>query len=59
MREKETYRDNLERLDRHFPNKELLNQKECAEFLGCSTKTIKRNYNISKITKTAFARLIS
>lgn len=59
MREKECYRDNLERLDSRFPNKELLSQKECAEFLGCSPRTIKRNYGIIRITKAAFARLIS
>lgn len=47
MREKECYRDNLERLDSRFPNKELLSQKECAEFLGCSPRTIKRNYGIT------------
>lgn len=59
MREKECYRDNLERLDRRFPEKECLKQKECAEFLGCSPRTIKRRYGITQITKAAFARLIS
>ena len=33
-REKESYRDNLERLDLFFPQKELLNPTDVAKFLG-------------------------
>lgn len=55
MREKECYRDNLERLDRRFPDKECLKQKECAEFLGCSPRTIKR-YDMGEQCKYASRR---
>ena len=60
MREKENFRDNLERLDKRFPNKELLTRTECAVYLGCSEKTVKRRYGVGRdITKVAFARAIS
>jgi len=36
-REKELFRDNLERLDAAFPNKEMLTQKEVSKFTGIST----------------------
>ncbi len=60
-KEKINFRDNLERIDKRFPDKELLQQKECAEYLGCSTDKVRRVYNIRSggITKVEFARLIS
>ena len=37
------YREILERLDKAYPNKELLTDKEVAQFLGCSV-TSSRKY---------------
>ena len=45
MREKECYREILMRLDSAFPGRDFLNQKQAAAFVGCSTKTIQRNYS--------------
>ena len=60
MREKRDFRDNLERLDNAFPDKELLTQTECAKYLGVSNKTVKRRYGIGRdVTKVAFAKAIS
>ena len=60
MREKVDFRDNLERLDKNFPDKELLTRAECAKYLGVSERTIKRRYNVGRdVTKVAFARAIS
>ncbi len=60
-REKECYRDYLERLDEKFPNKEILPQKECAEFLGIDPRTAKKKYGIGRdgISKCRLARLLS
>ncbi len=60
-REKELYRDYLERLDEQFPDKEIISQKECADFLGLDARTIKKRYNITKsgIPKLKLARLLS
>lgn len=44
-REKEFFREQLQRLDERFPDKEMLSQKELAEFLGCTTRTIKNRYD--------------
>jgi len=60
MREKADFRDNLERLDRNFPDKELLTRVECAKYLGVSEKTVKRRYGVGRdVTKVAFAKAIS
>lgn len=63
-REKEGFREQLQRLDEQFPDKEMLNQKELASYLGCDPKTIRRRYNHLftpglGISKTKVARLIS
>lgn len=60
-REKESYRDTLERLDNQFPNRELLFQKEVAVYLGVDARTVKNRYGIDKkgITKVKLARLLS
>lgn len=60
-REKECFRDYLERLDEKFPDKEVLTQKDCAEFLGKNKKTIKARYGIGAcgISKVKLARLLS
>lgn len=61
MKEKDGIRLELERLDRMFPRKELLTQKEASEFTGMSISTIKkyipRNPN-GKMSKYAIAQYI-
>ena len=63
-REKELFREQLQRLDEKYPNKEMLSQKEAAEFLGCDPKTIRNRYSDLYtpglgISKLKVARLIS
>ncbi|MBC8586084.1 hypothetical protein [Youxingia wuxianensis] len=63
-REKEAYRDNLERLCEAFPDKEALTYIEIARFLGKSPTTIRRAFrDIYKqgigITKATLARKLS
>lgn len=60
-REKELFRDYLIRLDEKFPDKEIIQQKECAEFLGLDKRTVKKKYGVSRdgISKVKFARLLS
>ena len=42
-REKEGYRDNIEQLNRLFPNHEALSLEEVAQVLNCRKKTVQRN----------------
>lgn len=60
-REKELYRDNLERLDRKFPDKEFLKLIDIAEYLGIDKRTVKKRYAIGSdgIEKVKLARLLS
>lgn len=60
-REKELFRDYLIRLDEKFPDKEIIQQKECAEFLGLDKRTVKKKYGVSRdgISKIKLARLLS
>lgn len=60
-REKELFRDYLARLDEKFPDKEIIQQKECAEFLGIDPRTVKKKYGVSwdGISKVKLARLLS
>lgn len=62
-REKETYRSLLDRLDERFPNKEIISQKEFAEFLGKSRWFIYDNYKDCKINggypKTVIAKALA
>lgn len=59
-REKEGYRDNIEQLNRLFPEYEALSLEEVARVMNCSVKTVRRNMgNLmvgKKIMKTALAR---
>ena len=53
-REKELFRDNLQRLEEKFPEKELFNVKEVANYCGIDQRTAKnlftfKNNFISKI----------
>jgi len=43
-REKELFRDNLERLDKFYPNKEVLNIKEVMQFTGLSRTGVVNRY---------------
>jgi len=63
-REKEDFRDNLFRIDEHFPGRELITTKEAAQWLGIDPRTVIKIMNGkilpgSKITKVALARAIS
>lgn len=59
-REKEGYRDNIEQLNRLFPNHEALSLGEVAKVMNCSERTVQRNMGHlmvrRKIMKTALAR---
>jgi hypothetical protein len=60
-REKEAYRNNLERLCEAFPNKEMLTQKDVAKFTGLDYRTVKRIFPFreSFISKATLARCMS
>jgi hypothetical protein len=68
-REKESYRDNLERLDKMFPDREMLSSVDVALFTGqarttvlkmYSFKTIKnKRYSSHRISKAVLARELS
>ena len=60
-REKELFRDNLERLDAAFPNKEMLSQKEVSEFTGIGQWTIPKHFSFKNhyISKVKLARELS
>lgn len=45
-REKEAYRDNLERIKNIFPNKEILNVKEVSMFCGVDVRTVRKLFDI-------------
>jgi len=67
MREKTDFRDNLQRIDEHFPNKEMLNIADVSKFTGIDRKKIGKDWgkNFAQVGKTkyiskaALARLIS
>lgn len=63
-REKEGFRDNLERLDAKYPDKELLSLSEAARYLGIHRETATKLLNGkmlpgNKISKVTLARVIS
>lgn len=61
-REKESYRDNLERIVTRFPNKELLNKKEVAEFIGYDVRYVNKYFEFlpcGKISLASLARQMS
>lgn len=67
MKEKEGYRDNLERINEQFPNKEMLTISEVARFIGINRKKISKDWGkgftqIGKskyITKSELAKRMS
>lgn len=68
-REKESYRDNLERLDKMFPGKELLSTVDVAMFTGMARTTVLKLYSFKntrnkrntthRISKAVLARELS
>ena len=48
MREKELFRDNLERLDMAFPGKELLSKKDVAMYCGMDNHTVVNRFDFTK-----------
>lgn len=62
-REKELFRDNLERLDKAFPNKEILDLAEVANYLGVCRRTLVKHLKIKKMrvktmSKSSLASLL-
>lgn len=61
-REKDGFRDNLERIDKAFPNKEMLNAMDLAKFEGHHRTTIRQRYvfnRFGEISKSDWARQVS
>ena len=61
-REREGYRDLLERLDTAFPGRELIGKSEVAGWLGISKSTLQRRYALPPgqlVSKTAVARAVA
>ena len=63
-REKEAFRDNLERIDAMFPGKELLTRADVVRGFGLTRKAVERMlagkmFDGQYISKAALARLIS
>ena len=60
-REKELFRDNLERLDAAFPNQETLTQKDVSKYTGIGELTVPKHLSFRKhrISKTVLARELS
>ena len=64
VREKECYRDLIERIDRAYPGREFLTKQEAAAFIGCHPRTLTRNYEKYfkpglGISKTQLAHLLA
>ena len=61
-REPDGYRLILERLNEWFPDKDMLTYKDCAAFIGCCVRTVKRKIRFNKllnlVSKSDFARQI-
>lgn len=61
-REKEAYRDNLERICERYPGKELLSKTETAKFLGVTRVTVEKYVKFldcGKVSVASLARQIS
>lgn len=61
MSEKLAYRDNLERLNEKFPEKEILNKRDVSIFTGLNYRTVSKLYPFmgSYISKASLARTLS
>lgn len=49
-REKEAYRDNLERILAAFPGQEILTQKQIAQWLHLDPRTVKQRFPLKEGT---------
>jgi hypothetical protein len=60
-REKELFRDNLERLDKAFPGKEMLRIKDVQDYTGLRYEIVKKlfDFNGCYISKVKLARQLS
>ena len=61
-REKPSYRDNLERLDEAFPDKELLTITDVSNFIGICRRVTKEMFSFNTynyISKATLAREMS
>ena len=56
-REKESYRDNLERIKDMYPDKEMLSLKEASEFIGLNYRTVKKMFSFNRFNKISVATL--
>lgn len=61
-REKAGYRDQMERLNELFPDRELLTCKDLMEYTGLSRNTVKKHFRFpvggQYIAKTELARMV-
>ena len=61
-REKESYRDNIERIKEMYPNKELLTTNDVSRFTGLYKATVKKKFEFAKngyISVASLARQMS
>jgi len=61
-KEKEAYRDNLERIIEHYPNREILTYKQVSEYLGICERTVKKYFKDKKfggVPIVLLARMLS
>lgn len=56
-REKESYRDNLERIKEKYPHKEMLTTQEVANFMGLDRRTVKKMFSFNPFNYIAVAVL--
>lgn len=60
-REREGFRDNMERLNEFFPSRELLNVSDLVSFTGRNRDVVKKLFNFKNgyISKVEVARTLS
>lgn len=64
-REKELYRENLDRLDERFPGRDVLKYAEIAEVTGRSLRFVQKHFKkhyspeLAGVSKTVLARILS
>jgi hypothetical protein len=56
-REKESYRDNLERIKEMYPDKEMLSLQEVAAFIGINWRTAKKMFSFNTFNYISVAVL--
>lgn len=60
-REKEMYRDNLERVIAHFGNVELIPLNQVGDFLGCHYRTLQRqkDFPVKKVGSRVYVTVVA